>query len=59
MLKVSDTFIVGIDISNEDEAVVSVSKNGGSRLEYVNTITGDDAKALYELLTNKNKKGGN
>lgn len=53
MLKVSETLIIGIDITQEDESVITVAKSNGSTLTHVNTITGQEAEDLYKKLTNK------
>jgi hypothetical protein len=53
MLKVSETYVIGVDITNDDESVIMISRHTGSGLECVNTITGKDAEELYKTLTNK------
>lgn len=53
MLKVSEGYLVGVDISEHDEAVVQVVAIEGTTRKLVNSFVGDDAVRLYELLTNK------
>ena len=53
MLKVSESLIIGIDITHEDESVITVARSNGSKLTHVKTITGKEAEDLYNKLTNK------
>ena len=55
MLRSSETYIVGIDISKDNKTMVSVSKYIGEhkQLEMINQITGKKAEEICrELLTN-------
>ena len=51
MLKVSKGYLVGVDISESDEAVVQVVEAEGLKRKLVKTFTGDDALYIYEVLT--------
>lgn len=52
MLKISESYIVGVDISDsEDASVFSVSKFDGTKLTIVKTFVGKDAEEMYERLT--------
>lgn len=54
MLKVSDRYIVEIDISDDGSAHMQVLTNERGRLfECVNVITGNEAIELYNKLTKK------
>lgn len=53
MLKLSESYIVGVDISEDDEYSVTVNRIDGMRIEPVGTITGEDAKTIYDII----KKG--
>ena len=54
MLKVSTSFIVSVDISENDEAVLQVVTNErGSLFKCINTITGQEAIDIYTKLTKK------
>lgn len=53
MLRISESYILGFDISQEDEAVLTVVTRVSNTLEYVNTLIGEDARAMYEKLTNQ------
>ena len=53
MLSISESYIIGVDISSDDEPLISVAKCSGTNLIYTNTIVGEDAKQMYEQLTNK------
>jgi hypothetical protein len=53
-LKVSETIIIGVDISNDkDISCVQVAKQTGSSFEVVNTFYGEEAEKMYEMLTNR------
>ena len=51
--KISDTYLIGFDYSENDYAVLTVSKQQGSKIIEVNTIYGDKAlKIMKELVGN-------
>lgn len=52
MLKKSESYIVSIDMSSEDETVLAVAKMSGNKLEIINTLYGEHAEQMYERLTN-------
>jgi hypothetical protein len=56
MLQVSESYIVCIDITEDDEAALSITKLTGSTPYYVNTYIGNEAIELYRKLTNKIKR---
>jgi len=61
MLEMSETFMIGFDLSYEDQAALSVTKTDGNHLTYVNTLYGQDAIEAYLKLVSKPEKneGGN
>ena len=55
---VSETYILGVDISSTDESVVVVARRiGNVTLESIKTITGTDAEKIYELISDKKIEG--
>lgn len=56
MLKLSESYIVGVDISEDDECSVTVNRIDGMRIESVGTITGEDAKTIYNIIKKENDK---
>lgn len=52
MLKVSESYIIGVDITGDDESVITVAQNQGSKWKYINTVVGKDAEEVYEKLIN-------
>lgn len=54
MLKVSESYLVSIDISENDEAVIQVvTVERGGNYKCINTITGQEAIDIYTKLTKK------
>lgn len=52
MLKISESYLVGVDVGLGDEPCVTVVKREDhGRLKVVKTIFGEEAEALYEALT--------
>lgn len=51
-LKVSETLIIGIDISKEDTACLQVAKSYLNSCKIVNTFYGQEAIELYKKLCN-------
>lgn len=55
-LKVSESFIVGVDISEDDVPMAMVTKYiSYKEIKHINTFIGDNAIALYEILKGDNK----
>lgn len=51
-LKISESYIVGVDISeNKDLSVLTVSRLDGTKMTVVNTFMGAEAEEMYEHLT--------
>lgn len=50
----NETLVIGVDITNDDVACVTIGKLNGIRTDVVKVIRGDAAKELYEILTNTN-----
>lgn len=51
-LKISESYIVGIDISeNNDLSVLTVSHLDGNKMALVNAFRGVEAEEMYERLT--------
>ena len=54
MLKISESYLVSIDISENDEAVMQVVRHEpGSRFTVIKTIVGTEAADLHNKLTMK------
>lgn len=49
-----DTLLVSYNIGGGTDIII-VGRKGADRLEIVNAFEGDDAKALYEMLTERTK----
>lgn len=49
-----DTLLVSYDIGCGTDIVI-VGRKGAERLEIINAFEGDDAKAIYEMLTERTK----
>jgi hypothetical protein len=53
-MPLNDTLLVGFDFTHgKDDNVLIVGKKNGKGLEIINAFQGEDAKAMYELLTTK------
>ena len=51
-LKISESYIVGVDISeNKDLSVLTVSRRDRTKMTVVNTFMGAEAEEMYEHLT--------
>ena len=51
-MKRAEILFIGVDFSDNDVNVLTVGKgNAKKEIEVMNTFQGDDAKALYLLLT--------
>ena len=51
-LKISESYIVGVDISeNKDLSVLTVSRLDRTKMTVVNTFMGAEAEEMYEHLT--------
>lgn len=48
--KISDTYLIGFDYSENDEAVLTLCKRNGSKLMVVNSIYGDKAVNIMKRL---------
>ena len=60
MLKVSESYIIGIDISPDgDESTLTVAQHVGSRLNLINVFYGQEAENIYNKLTNNKLERGN
>lgn len=57
MKNVSDTFLVSFDYTNGDIPVLIVGRRGKElEIDIVNAFKGDEAKELYQRLTEKEEK---
>lgn len=53
-MPLNDTLLVGFDFTHDrDKNVLIVGKKNGEKLEIINAFQGENAKAMYELLTTK------
>ena len=50
-LEVSDSIMLGVDITKDGGAVISVARHDGTKMIYIKTIVGLDARYLYDKLT--------
>jgi hypothetical protein len=50
MLKVSESYIVGIDISTDDEYMATINRIDGMLIKPVAVVTGEDAKTIYDII---------
>lgn len=59
MLEISESYIVGVDISNhKDESIVTVVRRDGKKLTVVNTFIGAEAEQMYKkLIVTKEERG--
>lgn len=57
MAKISESFIIGIDFSeNGDTGVLIVGRQVNGKVNIINAFQGTDAKELYDKLTTVVKK---
>lgn len=52
-LKVSESYLVSIDVSEDDECLVMVTRMEGRNIKFVKQFHGEEAMKVYELLTVK------
>ena len=52
-MQMSDILLVGIDMSLEDDAVLTVARPDGIKIDVLNHLEGMPAIELYQRLTNK------
>lgn len=53
-MPLNDTLLVGFDFTHgKDNDILIVGKKAGKTLEIINAFKGENAKAMYELLTTK------
>jgi hypothetical protein len=53
-MPLNDTLLVGFDFTHDkDKNVLIVGKKNGEKIEIINAFQGENAKAMYELLTTK------
>lgn len=57
-LMISESYIIGFDLAEANDFTITVVRQDGRSLEYVNTITGKDAVEIYEKITNKSLERG-
>lgn len=50
MLKVSDSLVLGYDVSENDEVKLIITRHTGKKLELINLLTGEKAKEIYNTL---------
>lgn len=54
ILKVSETLILGIDISGgKDISCIQIARQKGNAREIVNTLYGEEAEQTYDILMNR------
>ncbi len=53
MKSISEFYVIAFDIEEGDVPTLAVAKSGGSDLDLVNLIHGDEVLALYERLIKK------
>ena len=47
-----DALVIGVNFSKTDVGVLIVGRQQNNRVEIINTFKGDEARQLYEKLTN-------
>ena len=52
-LLISETLILGVDISKDDTACIQIVKVIGNTRKVVNTIYGEEARQTYDILMNR------
>ena len=59
MLKISESYLLSIDSGgmDMDDTVITIAKSNGTKVEVVNQIYGEEARELYNKLTNINFEG--
>ena len=53
VFKVSETLVLGVDISKDDTACIQIVKVIGNTRKVVNTIYGEEARQTYDILMNR------
>jgi hypothetical protein len=51
MINASEKYIIGVDITETEIPVLTIARENGKNLQYVQSITGDDALHLYETIS--------
>lgn len=52
MLKISESYLIGVDLGLDDELCITIVKRGeNKRLDVVKTVFGEEAEELYEKMT--------
>jgi hypothetical protein len=51
MINASEKYIIGVDITETDIPVLTIARENGKNLQYIQSITGNDAQALYETIS--------
>ena len=59
MLKISESYLLSIDSGGMDidDTVITIAKSNGTKVEVINQIYGEEARELYNKLTNINFEG--
>lgn len=52
MINASEKYIIGVDITESEVLVLTIARENGNHLDYIQSVTGDDAINLYKILTN-------
>lgn len=52
MILEGDALVIGVNFSKTDVGVLIVGRQQNNRVEIINTFKGDEARQLYEKLTN-------
>ena len=52
-LKISESYLVSIDVSEDDESLVMVTRMEGRNIKFIKQFRGEEAIKVYELLTVK------
>lgn len=55
---VEEEYFIDVDLSdNDDECVVLIFRQRGSKIKMVNSFTGKDARKFFEVLNGERKMG--
>lgn len=50
IIRISESYIIGFDIMDDDESSLTVATSNGKELTFIKHITGKEVKELYEKL---------
>jgi hypothetical protein len=51
MINASETYVIGVDIADNDVSTLTIARKNGDKLDRVKILTGKDARDLYSTLS--------